>query len=100
MQFLTILSLASIVVADQVLTQIGDGQIQAPTTENQPEVPTTSTETTTAPTTTAPPATETSTTSIPVSPPANTTHSEFENAAPKAVIGGGLAAIAGLAALL
>merc|ERR1712007_49841 len=86
MQFLTILSLASIVVADQVLTQIGDGQIQAPTTENQPEVPTTST--------------ETSTTSIPVSPPANTTHSEFENAAPKAVIGGGLAAIAGLAALL
>ena len=99
MQFLTILSLASIVVADQVLTQIGDGQIQAPTTENQPEI-STSTETTTAPTTTAPPATKTSTTSIPVSPSANTTHSEFENAAPKAVIGGGLAAIAGLAALL
>jgi hypothetical protein len=111
------LSLASIAVADQVLTQIGDGQIQAPTTENQTTVATTTApapappaETTTAPapappaaTTTAPapaPPAQESTTAVPAPPASNSTVPEFENAAPRAVIGGGLAAIAGLAALL
>ena len=99
------LSLASIAVADQVLTQIGDGQIQAPTTENQTTIATTTApapappaDTTTAPAP-APPAQE-STTAAPAPPASNTTVPSFENAAPRAVIGGGLVAIAGLAALL
>ena len=111
------LSLASIAVADQVLTQIGDGQIQAPTTENQttispppPTHPAPPAEpppapappppaATTTPPAPAPPAQE-STTAVPAPPASNSTVPEFENAAPRAVIGGGLAAIAGLAALL
>ncbi|GAV28099.1 hypothetical protein PMKS-001567 [Pichia membranifaciens] len=94
MQFSVIasLALASLAAADTVLTQIGDGQIQAPTTENQQ---TTATATTTAPaeTTTAPAettGTETTSSEVP----------QFSNAAPKAVIGGGVVALAGLAALL
>ncbi|CAI8498632.1 unnamed protein product [Pichia kudriavzevii] len=93
MQFTTVsvLALASVVVADQVLTQIGDGQIQAPTTGNQEVTTKTSTPETTK---------ETTTSSTPAPAPSNETQTEFENAAPKAVIGSGLVAIAGLAALL
>ncbi|AWU75546.1 uncharacterized protein C5L36_0B07935 [Pichia kudriavzevii] len=105
MQFTTVsvLALASVVVADQVLTQIGDGQIQAPTTGNQEVTTKTSTPETTKETTkTTPPATteKTTTSSTPAPAPSNETQTEFENAAPKAVIGSGLVAIAGLAALL
>ena len=92
MQFSVIasLALASLAAADTVLTQIGDGQIQAPTSENQQ---TTATATTSAETTTAPAettGTETTSSEVP----------QFSNAAPKAVIGGGVVALAGLAALL
>ncbi|KGK38535.1 hypothetical protein JL09_g2260 [Pichia kudriavzevii] len=87
MQFTTVsvLALASVVVADQVLTQIGDGQIQAPTTGNQEVTTKTSTPETTK---------ETTTSSTPAPAPSNETETEFENAAPKAVIGSGLVAIA------
>ncbi|OUT21040.1 hypothetical protein CAS74_004038 [Pichia kudriavzevii] len=93
MQFTTVsvLALASVVVADQVLTQIGDGQIQAPTTGNQEVTTKTSTPETTKETTT--------TSSTPAPAPSNETETEFENAAPKAVIGSGLVAIAGLSTL-
>lgn len=85
MQFSVIasLALASLAAADTVLTQIGDGQIQAPTTQNQQ----------TTATATTPAETSTSTTASSGVP-------HFSNAAPKAVIGGGVVALAGLAALL
>ncbi|KAG0683407.1 hypothetical protein C6P40_004055 [Pichia californica] len=69
--------------AADVLTQIGDGQIQGATTENQS---TTATATETSSST----AVETETSTL----------SQYSNAAPRAIVGGGVAALAGLAALL
>lgn len=97
MQFsIVALTLASVALADKIVTQIGDGQIQVPTTEAPaPPAPTTTTE---APHPPAP----TSETPHPAPPaPKNETEvPDFPNAAPRAVVGGGLAAIAGLAVLL
>lgn len=86
MQFFTLVSIfAAAALADNaaVITQIGDGQIQAPTTP--------ATETTVAPT-----VVPSATTSIPV---ASSTAPEFENAAPRAAVGAGAAVVA-VAALL
>lgn len=99
MQFSVIasLALAAFATADSVLTQIGDGQIQAPTTENQETTATaTATEATTASEVTV------TTTASSAAPEASQTTSveQFSNAAPKAVVGGGALALAGLAALL
>lgn len=89
MQFsiVSALALVSVVLAENVITQIGDGQIQAPTTTAPETTKTPEVETTTSTT-----AVETSTTSSEVP--------QYSNAAPRAVVGGGLAAIAGLAVLL
>ncbi|TID14808.1 hypothetical protein CANINC_004479 [Pichia inconspicua] len=104
------LTFASVAFADRVVTQIGDGQIQVPTTERPaPPAPTTEKPAPPAPTTEkpAPPAPTTEkpappkpTTHAPVPPKNETEVPDFPNAAPRAVVGGGLAAIAGLAVLL